>query len=164
LTSPAAIYPDLRGKVALVTGGSKGIGAATCAALVENGVRVAVNGRSQEAVDSVVAELGGGAIAAAGDCTSEADVAAIRSLVESELGPVELLVAFAGGFESFTPIADFGLAEWREVVEQNLTSTFVTVREFLPSMIEARRGSIVTVSSGSVRVIDKRRTRRRRPA
>lgn len=155
MTTGAAVYPDLEGKVALVTGGSKGIGAATCRALVRNGARVAVNGRSREGVDALVAELGGDALAVAGDCTSEGDVAAIRALVEGELGEVELLVPFAGGFESFTPVVELTLAEWREVIEANLTSTFLTVREFLPAMIGARRGAIVTMSSISGRFLDK---------
>ena len=155
MSSPAAIYPDLEGKVALVTGGSKGIGAATCEALVANGVRVAVNGRSQQSLDTVVSRFDGKPLAVRGDCTSESDVASIRVRTESELGPVELLVPFAGGFDSFTPIEEMGLTEWRKVLDANMTSTFLTVREFLPGMIERRRGSIVTMSSISGRFLDK---------
>ena len=155
MTASGAAYPDLAGKVALVTGGSKGIGAATCRALVRNGARVAVNGRSPESIAALVAELDGDTLAVAGDCTSETDVAAVRARVEAELGAVELLVPFAGGFESFTPVAEMSLAEWREVLEANLTSTFLTVREFLPAMVEAGRGAIVTMSSISGRLLDK---------
>jgi 3-oxoacyl-[acyl-carrier protein] reductase len=155
LSAPVATYPDLRGKVALLTGGSKGIGAATCRALAANGVRVAVNGRSREALDELVAELGASTAAFQGDCRDEGGLAALRRSVEEELGPVELLAAFAGGFEAFTPVAEMSAAEWREVVDANLTSTFLTVREFLPAMIERRRGAIVTMSSISGRYLDK---------
>jgi 3-oxoacyl-[acyl-carrier protein] reductase len=153
--SAAASYPDLEGKVALVTGGSKGIGAATCRALVANGVLVAVNARAREELEAFVGELGHGAIAVPGDCRREEDTAAIRRRVESELGRVDLLVPFAGGFESFTPVTELGLAEWREVVEANLTSAFATVHEFLGGMVEARAGAIVTMSSNAGRFLDK---------
>lgn len=152
---PAAVYPDLEGKVAVVTGGSKGIGAATCEALVANGSRVAVNARTPESLEAFVETLDGTAIAVPGDCTSEADMERLREAVESELGPVDLLVVFAGGFERFTPVAEMGVTEWTEVIEANLTSTFVTVRAFLPGMLERGRGSIVTMSSISGRFLDK---------
>jgi len=155
LSRPAALYPDLEGKAALVTGGSKGIGAATCRALVANGVRVAVNGRGQEAIDELVAELGPGAVGVRGDCTSEAEMKDVHERVEEALGPVDLLAAFAGGFESFTPVCEMGLDEWRTVIDANLTSTFLTVRAFAPGMIERRRGAIVTMSSCAGRVLDK---------
>ena len=148
-------YPDLRGKVAVVTGGSRGIGAATCRALASNGVRVAVNGRDRTAIDVLVRDLGADAMAVAADCTRETDVEAMRERVESELGPVDLLATFAGGFNSFTPVEHISLEEWRQVVEVNLTSTFITVRAFLPGMIERRRGSIVTMASVSGRFLDK---------
>src|SRR5215210_2187431 len=74
-------YPDLVGKVALVTGGSRGIGAATCRALAANGAKVAVNGRDQVAIDAVVAKIvedGGTAVAAVADVTNDLAVQKIR--------------------------------------------------------------------------------------
>ena len=71
------IYPDLAGKVAVVTGGSGGIGAATCRLLAANGAKVAVNGRDPARIDTVVDAIrdeGGGAIGVAGDCTDPAAV------------------------------------------------------------------------------------------
>lgn len=153
-----ALYPDLRGRVALVTGGSRGIGAETCRALAANGARVAVNGRDQGAIDAVVAEcraLGAEAAGVASDVTSRAGLLELRRAVEAELGPVELLAAFAGGFSSFTPITDISDEEWSEVIEWNLTSTFRTVQVFLAPMLEHRTGAIVTMASNGARLLDK---------
>jgi NAD(P)-dependent dehydrogenase (short-subunit alcohol dehydrogenase family) len=92
-------YPDLTGKVAVVTGGSGGIGAATCRLLAANGMRVAVNGRDKARIGTVVDEIrseGGQAIAIAADVTDFAAIERMRGRVEQELGPVEVLAAFAG--------------------------------------------------------------------
>ncbi len=155
---PAAIYPDLAGKTAFVTGGSKGIGAATCRLLAENGAKVAVVARGLEAAEELAAELrrdGAEAIALSADCTAPEQVGRARAAAEERLGPVGLLVPFAGGFESFTPVAEMTVEEFRTVVDDNLTSTFITVRAFLPAMIERRSGAIVTMSSISARFLDK---------
>lgn len=155
MATPAAIFPDLEGKVAVVTGGSKGIGAATCELLAANGVKVAVVGRSQEAIDALLPRLGGEAIGISADCIDPAAIERLREEVEGRLGPVELLAPFAGGFDSFTSVERMGAEEWRAVIESNLTSTFLTVSPFLEGMIERGAGSIVTMSSVSARVLDK---------
>jgi 3-oxoacyl-[acyl-carrier protein] reductase len=156
--SEVPTYPDLAGRVAFVTGGSKGIGAGCCRAFAANGVKVAVNARSQPGIDALVEELRAGgaeAMGVAGDCTSAADLARAREEVERELGPVDIVLSFAGGFEAFTPISEITDEEWHAVIDWNLTSTFLTVREFVPGMIERRRGSIVTMSSNGGRYLDK---------
>ncbi len=147
-------YPDLAGKVALVTGGSRGIGAATCRALAANGVRVAVNGRDLTAIDRVVGEItgeGGVAMAAPGDVTEEAAVRGIREEVEQALGSVEILAAFAGGQGTPVPTSQLGLERWRSVLESDLTSVYLTVTAFLPAMIERGAGAIITMSSAAGR-------------
>jgi 3-oxoacyl-[acyl-carrier protein] reductase len=154
-------FPDLAGKVAVVTGGSKGIGAATCRMLAANGVRVAVNARDQEGIDGLVTALlesGGTAIGVSADCTSFAEIERMRERVETELGPTDVLVAFAGGFAAFTPVQETSEDEWRAVIESNLTATFLTIRSFLPGMIERRRGSIVTMASNAGRFLDMKLT------
>jgi 3-oxoacyl-[acyl-carrier protein] reductase len=152
------VYPDLEGKVAVVTGGSKGIGAAACVLLGHNGARVAVCGRDQEAIDRVVSdtrEAGAADVAGlAADLTTEEGVARLRAGVEEALGPAGLLFAFAGGFGARTPLLDTGLDEWNDIVESNLTCTFLTLREFAPGMVERGAGSIVTMASNAARFLD----------
>ncbi|WP_067168509.1 SDR family NAD(P)-dependent oxidoreductase [Microtetraspora niveoalba] len=147
-------YPDLAGKVALVTGGSRGIGAETCRALAANGCEVAVNGRDRAAIDEVVAGIvaaGGAAVAAPGDVTDEAAVRRMRDTVERELGPVDVLAAFAGGQGAPAPTAELGADRWRAVIESDLTSVYLTVAAFLPGMIGRGGGSIITMSSAAGR-------------
>ncbi|WP_433223736.1 SDR family NAD(P)-dependent oxidoreductase [Microtetraspora malaysiensis] len=148
MSGPA--HPGLAGKVALVTGGSRGIGAATCHALAANGVKVAVNGRDRAAIDAVVEKItadGGTAVAAPGDVTDEAAVRDMRDTIERALGPVEILAAFAGGQGAPAPTAQLGPDRWRAIVESDLTSVFITVAAFLPAMIERGGGSIITMAS-----------------
>lgn len=150
-------YPDLAGKVAVVTGGSKGIGAATCRLLAMQGTRVAVVARERNGIDATVRQIedaGGEALGLSADCTDLASIEAMHTQVERELGPVDILAAFAGGFTAYTPVQDISEEEWRHVIEWNLTSTFLTVKSFLPGLIARRRGAIVTMTSNSARYLD----------
>jgi 3-oxoacyl-[acyl-carrier protein] reductase len=143
-------HPDLAGKVALVTGGSRGIGAATCRALAANGVKVAVNGRDKTSVDGLVAAItadGGQALAAPGDATDAAVVRQIREDVERALGPVDILAPFVGGQGKPVPTHQLGADRWRATLESDLTSVFLAVSEVLPGMIERRGGTIITMAS-----------------
>jgi len=154
-TASIPTYPDLDGKVAVVTGGSGGIGAATSRLLAANGTRVGVNGRDEAAIDAVVAGIrdqGGQAVGAAADVTSFAAIEGMRGRVEGELGPADVLVAFAGGgIARPGPTVGMGEEEWRSTVDANLTATFLTVRSFLPGMIERGGGSIVLMASSAAR-------------
>jgi 3-oxoacyl-[acyl-carrier protein] reductase len=151
-------YPDLAGKVAVVTGGSKGIGAATCTLLGHNRARVAVCGRDPESIERVTADTrDAGASDAAGmaaDLTTPDGAARLRAEVEERLGPTEILFAFAGGFGARTPLLETELDEWNYVVDSNLTTTFLTLREFAPGMVERGCGSIVTMASNAARFLD----------
>ncbi|HEX3615123.1 MAG TPA: SDR family NAD(P)-dependent oxidoreductase [Solirubrobacteraceae bacterium] len=155
--SEGPTYPDLRGKTAFVTGGSKGIGRCAAQMLAANGVNVAVVARGAAEVDTTVDELreaGAEAIGVTADCTSAEQLEDARRVTEDKLGPVNILMAFAGGFGARTPVQDITEAEWHHVIESNLTSTFLTVKTFLPGMIERRAGSIVTMSSNAGRLLD----------
>jgi 3-oxoacyl-[acyl-carrier protein] reductase len=148
-------YPDLAGKVAVITGGSGGIGAATCRLLAANGVKVAVNGRDESKIYAVVDAIrsaGGEAFGVAADCTDFAALERMRKQTEEELGPVEVVAAFAGGGRARPgPVAQTTEEEWHSTVDANLTATFLTLKSFLPGMLERRGGSIITMASSAAR-------------
>jgi 3-oxoacyl-[acyl-carrier protein] reductase len=155
-TPPAAAgrYPDLAGRVAVVTGGSRGIGARTARALAANGAGVAVIGRDERALADVAAGItaaNGRALPVRADCTVEAEVQRAATAIADALGPVDILAPFAGGNGMPVPTAEETVAHWREVVDSELNSMFICVRAFLPGMIERRRGAIVTMASSAAR-------------
>jgi 3-oxoacyl-[acyl-carrier protein] reductase len=150
------VYPDLAGKVAVVTGGSGGIGAATCRLLAANGARVAVNGRDQARIDAVVDGIraaGGEAVGVAADCTDLTAVERLRQQVEQAFGPAEVLAAFVGGGRARPgPVADVPEEDWRSTVDGSLTATFLTLKSFLPGMLQRGRGAILTMASSAARL------------
>jgi 3-oxoacyl-[acyl-carrier protein] reductase len=145
----------LQDRVALVTGSSRGIGAAIARLFAAEGAAVAVHGRDAEAVAAVTAGIekaGGRAVGVTADLTRAADVAALREAVERALGPVDTLVANAGGSPVRpAPLERISEDDWRASIDANLTATFLTVREFLPGMKERHDGVIVTMSSAAAR-------------
>jgi 3-oxoacyl-[acyl-carrier protein] reductase len=149
-----AKYPDLAGKVAVVTGGSRGIGAATATALAANGVAVVIVGRDEAALAGVVAAIGGQggrSIKVAADCTRADELARVLSATREHFGPADIVAPFAGGNGMPVPTEEESPERWREILDTDLTSTFLTVRAFLPDMVERERGSIVTMSSAAGR-------------
>jgi 3-oxoacyl-[acyl-carrier protein] reductase len=150
----AATYPDLAGKAAVVTGGSRGIGAATAAALAANGVAVAVVGRDTQALAGVcgsIEQAGGRAMWVAADCTVASEVDQMAATVTARFGPPDIVAAFAGGNGMPVPTEKESAEHWREILEDDLTSAFLTVRAFLPQMTERGSGAIVTMSSAAAR-------------
>jgi len=148
------IYPDLAGKVAVVTGGSRGIGAATASALAANAVDVAVVGRDRNAIASVVTRItssGGSAMGMVADCTIEADLTALRQEVDAAFGRVDIVVPFAGGDGLPVPTTAEDPRHWRRVVESDLTSCFLTISTFLPDLINSGSAAIVTMASAAAR-------------
>lgn len=138
------------GRVALVTGGSRGIGRAIVRELTARGNTVAVNYRSNEAAAlEIVEEMkssGGAAIAVRADVGDPDEVAMMFRTVAAELGPVEILVNNAG-IRRDGLLARMGTDVWDEVVRTNLTSVFLCTKQALRSMLRARWGRIVTISS-----------------
>jgi 3-oxoacyl-[acyl-carrier protein] reductase len=146
---------SLDGRVALVTGSSGGIGAAIATLFAAEGARVVVHGRNTAAMSAVTARIqqaGGGAIQVAGDVTRLADLEAMRGQIEHELGPVDLLVANAGGSPVGPgPVEQITEEDWRAAVDGNLTATFLTIKCFLPGMKDRKAGCIITISSAAAR-------------
>jgi 3-oxoacyl-[acyl-carrier protein] reductase len=142
---------SLDGKVAWVTGSSRGIGAAVARLFAQRGAYVAVHGRDRKALAEVHAQIeraGGRAIRVEADVTKYTDIEAARLKIERELGPIDILVTNAGG--SFTPpgpLEETSEDGWRASVDSNLTATFLTLKTVLPGMKERRTGSIITISS-----------------
>lgn len=145
----------LAGKVALVTGSSRGIGAAIARLFVHAGAKVALHGRDLAALSSVRADIergGGRVIQVAADVTKFAEIEAMRRQIEGELGPVDILVANAGG--SFTnpgPLEETSEEGWRASLDGNLTATFLTIKSILPGMKQREAGNIITISSAAAR-------------
>jgi 3-oxoacyl-[acyl-carrier protein] reductase len=146
---------SLDGRVALVTGSSRGIGAAIAARFASEGAKVVVHGRDAAAMSAVAARIqqaGGCAMQVSADVTKLADIEAMRGQIEQELGPVDLLVANAGGNPARPgPVEQISEQDWRAAVDGNLTATFLTIKCFLPGMKERKAGSIITISSAAAR-------------
>lgn len=149
----------ITGATALVTGASRDIGGAVAAALAAAGAHVVLTGRDADALDRTTAA----ARAAAGpdtpppqaltaDLTVSAEVTALHRRARDLVGPVDLVVAAAGGLGQPVPLVDLTDEQWHASVDANLTATFFTLRAFLPDMIERRRGAVVTVSSTAGRL------------
>ncbi|QIZ98789.1 SDR family NAD(P)-dependent oxidoreductase [Leifsonia sp. PS1209] len=145
----------LDGRVAWVTGSSRGIGAAIAAALAQEGAAVAVHGRDAEAAAAVrdrIVAAGGRAAVVLGDVTEPDDIERMVGEVESQLGPIDVLVANAGG-NPVRPglLEDMTVEQWRSAVDANLTATFATIAGVLPGMKQRGSGAIITMSSAAAR-------------
>jgi len=132
---------DLSGRTALVTGSSRGLGLALARSLATAGARVAINGRTAEAVAAVVAGIEG-SVAVPFDVTDEAAV--VRAV--GALGQVDVLVNNTGMTIRRT-LVDLEPEEWRHMLDVNLTSAFLVSRSVAPGMIERGHGKIVNVCS-----------------
>ncbi|HKW57493.1 MAG TPA: SDR family NAD(P)-dependent oxidoreductase [Candidatus Acidoferrum sp.] len=141
---------SLAGRVALVTGASRGLGKAMAFALAEAGAAVAVNYRVQaeaaQAVCESIRALGRQAIAVQGDVSGSADVERVVSTTETELGPVGILVNNAG-IGKIIPSDQVTEEIWNQYLRVNLTSVFLVTQRALPSMRAAKWGRIINLSS-----------------
>jgi len=144
-------YLDLTGKVALVTGASSGIGAATATLLGGLGARVAIgyhgNNEGAEQVRSKIAGAGGEAIAIRADVTRAAEIGSLAAVVVAQLGPIDILINNAGSLMQRMRILEVKEESWDEIQDLNLKSAVLCSQAVAPSMIERKRGAIVNVSS-----------------
>src|SRR4030081_2629652 len=153
-TSIMTINPDLNGRIALVTGASRGIGAAIAATLAEAGAAVAGNyrehAREADAVVAKIKDTGGRAVAIAADVSQAAAVAKMVDHVTSTLGPIDILVNNAG-IAIVRGIDDLTESDFDTTIAVNLKSTFLCTQAVVPAMRAKKWGRIVNISSGAAR-------------
>jgi len=141
---------EIQGRIALVTGGSRGIGRAICLALAAAGADVAVNYRRQEAAaEAVCAQIrktGRRALKIAADVTAEEDVRRLVASIEETLGPIAILVNNAGIAEAVR-LEELTVAIWEKTIAANLTSVFRVTQAVVPGMRRQRWGRIISISS-----------------
>ena len=142
---------DLTGRVALVTGSSRGIGNALARALADAGATVVLNGVKEErlkaAEDAMAAEYPAGRVhSCAFDVTSDAQAARGVAWVEDNVGPLEVLVNNAG-IQHRVPMLDLDVTDWERVISTDLTSAFLVGREAARHMIPRGRGKIINICS-----------------
>lgn len=141
---------ELTGKIALVTGGSRGIGRAIALALAEAGCDVAVNYlNSREQANEVVKQitaLGHKAIAVQADVSKDEEVRRLISEVDAQLGQVDILINNAG-INPIKPLDELGLDDWNQVLSANLTSAFLVAQAVVPGMRRRKWGRLIMLSS-----------------
>src|SRR5438876_4072143 len=144
-------YQDLKGKVALITGASSGIGRATAEAFAECGASVAINYHQNEAgaeaVRAKIEAASGKAVAVQADVTRAADVQELVQRTVNDLGPIDILVNNAGSLVERLKILELTEECWDKVVNLNLKSAFLCSQAVAASMMERNSGAIVNVSS-----------------
>ena len=142
---------DLIGKVAVVTGGGRGLGRAIASGLAAHGASLVLCGRNRATLEQAQAELGpgirGDILVHAADVSLEPDILALRDAVLARFGRIDVLVNNAGVNPIYKTIERTSLEEWRHVVDVNLSGVFLCVKHLGTAMAEAGNGSIVNISS-----------------
>ena len=140
---------DLTGRTALVTGSSQGLGLAMARGLAQAGAALVLNGRDELKLAAAAERLraeGARVTTAAFDVTDGAAVARAVEKIEAEFAPIDILVNNAG-IHRRAPLAEMTEAQWREVLDTNLTSAFLVARAVAPRMIARRAGKIINICS-----------------
>ena len=138
---------DLQGRTAVVTGGAAGIGLAIAQRLIQSGARVAVWDRDAAALGQARAILGDATYVAAVDVTSEANVQDALALTLQAMGQVDAMVCSAGITGPNTTVAEYTLADWKQVLDINLTGVFLCNKVLVPHMQKNDYGRIVNIAS-----------------
>ena len=138
----------LAGKIALVTGGSRGIGRAIAEALLEEGAQVAICGRSQESLDEAVKALSAKGQVAGKTCDMGRyeEVEALLAFVAERFGGLDALVNNAG-VGHFAPVHELTVEQWREVIDTNLSGVFYATKAAVPLMKKRGGGFILNIGS-----------------
>lgn len=140
---------ELKGKIALITGGSRGIGKAIALALAEEGVNVAITGRNEEKLKAVVQEIeqkGVKSAYAVFDITSKTEVYGALEKLQKDFGKIDILVNNAG-IATFGGILEMEDEKWEEIVKTNLFGAYYVIKAVVPSMVERKTGDIINISS-----------------
>ena len=140
----------LANKVAIVTGASSGIGHATAKLFAREGAKVVVTARRQSELDALVAEIeeaGGEAVAVGGDVKDEPLAKALVDTAIDRFGGLDVAFNNAGLVGEMRPVSEITLAQWREVLDTNLTGAFLGAKYQVPAMIERGGGSLIFTSS-----------------
>lgn len=141
---------SLKGKIALVTGATHGLGMAMAKALGQAGAVIVINGHSsQQKIDTALDEYRAAGITAHGyrfNVNDEAEVTEYVSKITAEVGPIDILVNNAGIIKRI-PMTDMKLSEWEEVIHTDLTAPFIVSKAVVPAMIERRSGKIIHICS-----------------
>lgn len=144
----------LKDKIAMVTGGSRGIGREIALLYAKEGAKVAVTARSSDQLSGVVKEIegcGGEAIAVTGDVSNQDDVQKMVEATMEEFGGIDILVNNAGITQG-APFVAFDPEDWRRVIEINLMGTFYCTRAVAPILLERGWGRIINISSRSGKI------------
>src|SRR5262245_28163632 len=144
----------LEGKVAIITGASKGIGRALSLGFAREGAAVICTARSADLVEETTAEVtraGGRAVAVVGDASKDDDVRRIVAAGVQAFGKIDTLVNNAGDGGPTKPVQDYTMEDWRYTIDSCLTSSYVCIRFVVPEMVKAGGGAIVNISSGAGR-------------
>jgi 3-oxoacyl-[acyl-carrier protein] reductase len=151
-----ATYPELAGRVAAITGGAQGIGAATARAFAQQGSKVAlldIDGAGAKKVADAIAAAGGIALPVHGDVTDEISVGRAIASVVSEFGGIDVLVNCAGGYGRLATVEDMPVEEWDRTIALNLRSVFLVSKAAIPHLKRSKAGRIINVSSISGRQV-----------
>jgi dihydroanticapsin dehydrogenase len=135
----------LSGKVAIVTGGSRGIGKATAKMFVQEGANVTITAKDPERLEKAAKDIGG-VYSVPGDIRNENDVQNVVKKTVDKFGRIDILVNNAGVFPQVKPLHQISEEEWNEVIDVNLTGPFRFTRAVIPFM-EKNGGSIINISS-----------------
>jgi NAD(P)-dependent dehydrogenase (short-subunit alcohol dehydrogenase family) len=134
----------LEGKVAVITGGSSGIGLATAKLFRDSGAKVAISGRNQKSLDDAIKELGAGVVAVRSDVSKLSDLDTLFNLVVKKLGRIDVLFANAG-IAKFAPVSDVSEDAYDETFDINVKGVFFTIQKAIPHLND--NASIILNSS-----------------